>query len=261
MSKPLAGKVAFLTGGGIGIGSAIAEKVADLGASVVVTSRRESSALATYELVKDKTIEGQKHMVMQLDVTDSKAVNEAIKKAYDEYGRIDFLLNNAGVSSMGYVENLTDEDWDYNNDTISKGTFYCTRAALPYLKETKGRIVNTASMASLKPVAVLAHYTAAKYAVKGFTESCAVEFGPYGITVNCVCPGYVKTKMQDREVVWEAELRGMEPEEVRAEYVQMTPLGRLCMPEDVANVFGWLLLPESEFITGNSISVCGGAEF
>lgn len=260
MVQPLIGKVAFLTGGGGGIGRAIAIKMAQMGASVVVTSVSAGSAPKTLEAIKGIMSAGQRHVAMQLDVTWADAVNRAVENVYEQYGRLDILLNNAGVSSMRHIEEITNEDWDYNMDVCNTGTFYCTRAAIPYLKKTKGKIVNTASMASYKPVPLLSHYTAAKFAVAGFTKTAAIELAPYGITVNCVCPGYVKTNMQDREVVWEAELRNMSPEEVRDEYVKLTPLGRLCQPEDVANAIGFLVSPEADFITGVALSVCGGAD-
>ena len=101
--------------------------------------------------------------------------------------------------------------------------FFVTQAVLPELKKTKGTIVNTASMASIKAAPLLAHYTASKFAVLGFTKTCALEFAEYGINVNCVCPGYVKTSMQEREVVWEGNLRGMTPQAVIEEYICPIP--------------------------------------
>ncbi len=258
MDTPIAGKVAFLTGGGSGIGRAIAKKMAQYGASVVITDIDADAAQETMGLLC-KNPPAQKHCVIKLDVTDSDAVGRAVKEAAEKYGHLDILLNNAGVSTMNKVEDLTDKEWHFNFDVISSGTFYCTRAAIPYLKESRGRIVNTASMASFKPVPFLAHYTAAKWAVAGFTKTTAIELAPYGITVNCVCPGYVETSMQSREIGWEAKLRGMTPEEVRQEYIRLTPLGRLCRPEDVADVFGFLVSPEASFITGEAIHVTGGA--
>ena len=118
--------------------------------------------------------------------------------------------------------------------------------------------MNTASMASLKAAPLLAHYSASKFAVLGFTKACALEFAEYGISVNCVCPGYVKTSMQDREVVWEAELRGITREAVIDEYVSLTPLGRLCSPEDVANVVAFLASSDADYLTGEAITVSGG---
>ena len=260
MEKCLAGKVVFLSGASSGIGRAIVVRMAQMGASVVATTGHNLEGLNETLGLLEKSLPTQEHTAMKMDVTCSDEVNAVMKRAYDRYGRIDILLNNAGVSSMKNVEEITDADWAFNNSVSSDGTFYCTRAAIPYLKETKGKIVNTASMASLKPVPLLAHYTAAKMAVLGLTQTVAMEVGKYGITCNCVCPGYVKTPMQSREAVWEAELRGMTPDEVRAEYVSLTPMGRLCMPEDVAKAVGFLVSPDADFITGVALPVTGGAD-
>ena len=259
MEKCIANKVVFLTGGGSGIGRAMALKMAEMGASVIVTDINLDAGNETVSML-DKSLDSQNHSAVKLDVTNSDNVDEVMKSCYEKYGHIDILLNNAGVSNMKFVGDLTNRDWEFNFGVISDGTFYCTRAALPYLKESKGKIVNTASMASLKPVPLLAHYTAAKCAVAGFTKTVAMEVGKFGITCNCVCPGYVQTSMQSREVVWEAELRGMTPEEVRAEYISLTPLGRMCQAEDVAKAVGFLVSPEADFITGVALPVTGGAD-
>jgi NAD(P)-dependent dehydrogenase (short-subunit alcohol dehydrogenase family) len=123
---------------------------------------------------------------------------------------------------------------------------------------TKGRIVNTASLAGKTGVPLLAHYAASKFAVVGFTQSLAKEVAADGIRVNAVCPGFVRTSMQEREIVWEAELRGMKPAAVREEYVALTPLGRMEEPEDVAKAVVFLASDLSGFVTGESINVTGG---
>jgi len=123
-----------------------------------------------------------------------------------------------------------------------------------------GKIINTASMAGKKgDVAFLPHYVASKFAVVGLTQAMAAELATYGITVNAICPGYVATPMQDNEARWEAELRGMTPDEVRQLYVEDTPLGRLETPEDVAGIAVFLASADSDFVTGASIDVNGGA--
>jgi NAD(P)-dependent dehydrogenase (short-subunit alcohol dehydrogenase family) len=114
-------------------------------------------------------------------------------------------------------------------------------------------------MAGKRGVGLLAHYAASKWACIGFTKSAAIELGPYGIRVNCVCPGYVATSMQQRELEWEAKLRGMSVDDVRAEYIQQTPLGRMEEPEDVAKAVLYLCSPAAEFLTGVALDVTGGA--
>ncbi len=258
MSLPNEGQVAFITGAGTGIGRAIAKKFADQGATVIVTDLTLETARETAQLLANPT-GNQSHEAMALDVTSREDVHRVLDTVKEKYGTIDILMNNAGVSSMQTIENLTEKEWDFNFNVNIKGMFFVTQAALPLMKEKGGRIVNTASMAAVKAAPLLAHYTASKFAVVGFTKSAAIEFAPYNITVNCVCPGYVKTSMQDREVVWEGRLRGMTPEAVAAEYIEHTPLGRMCYPEDVADVVGFLVSPEAKFMTGEAMNIAGGA--
>ncbi|MER3437930.1 MAG: 3-ketoacyl-ACP reductase, partial [Chloroflexota bacterium] len=188
---------------------------------------------------------------------EATAVVAAVEQ---DLGPLSILVNNAGVSTMRPIWDLTEEDWDFNMDVNAKGVFLVTRAALPgMMARRSGCIVNTASMAGKKAVPYLAHYCASKWACIGFTKTAAVELGPYGIRVNCVCPGYVATSMQERELIWEAELRGKTVEEVKADYIRLTPLGRLETAEDVARVVLFLCSPAAEFITGAAIDVTGGA--
>lgn len=251
------GQVAFITGAGGGIGRAIAKKFADLGASVIIGDLNIAGAEQTVSMLENPTGK-QKHAAIKLNVTQKSDVQAAMEWVKENYGCIDILMNNAGVSSMRHLVDLTEEEWDFNFNVNSKGVFLVTQAAAPLLKDG-GRIVNTCSMAAVKADPTLPHYTASKFAVLGLTKAAALEFAARNITVNCVCPGFVKTEMQDREVVWEAEMRGITPEEVRQGYIDKTPLGRLCYPEDVADVVGFLVSPEAKFLTGEAINVAGGA--
>lgn len=194
------------------------------------------------------------------DASGAASARAAVAAAEAALGPLDILRNNAGVSTMNRIEDLSEREWDSNFDVNAKGVFLVTQAAVKgMIARTRGCIVNTASMAGKKAVPLLAHYAASKWACIGFTKSAAVEFGPHGIRVNCVCPGYVRTSMQERELAWEAELRRMTPEEVAAGYVNLTPLGRIGTPEDVARVVLWLCAPAAEFVTGAAIDVTGGA--
>jgi NAD(P)-dependent dehydrogenase (short-subunit alcohol dehydrogenase family) len=162
---------------------------------------------------------------------------------------------------MARVVDLTEAEWDANMAVNAKGVFLTDQAVVRHFlaTETRGVIVNTASLAAKVGAPLLAHYSASKFAVAGFTQALAREVAPQGIRVNCVCPGFVNTAMQDREAAWEAQLRGMTPEAVRAEYVSLTPLGRLQVPEDVADVVVFLLSDASRFMTGLAVDVNGGA--
>ena len=249
----LAGKRALVTGGGTGIGRAIALTLADAGARVAVTD-------IDLEAAQTVALEVPGAIPMFLDVTSPESAETRVAEVETALGPIDILINNAGVSTMNRIQDLTVDEWDFNFDVNARGVFLVTRAALPGMMERRsGCIVNTASMAGKKGVPLLAHYAASKWACIGFTLSAAVELGPYGIRVNCVCPGYVETSMQDRELGWEAELRGMSPAEVADGYIRLTPLGRMESAEDVARVVRWLCSPAAEFVTGAAIDVTGGS--
>jgi len=162
------------------------------------------------------------------------------------------------------VVDLTEADWDFNMDINAKGIFLCCQAEVRYFlrqgrRDITRSIVNTASMAGKKAAPLLAHYSASKFAVIGFTQALALETAADGIRVNAVCPGYVRTSMQEREVVWEADLRGITPEEVRQDYLRAIPLGRLEEPEDVARVVVFLLSDRAAYMTGQAINVTGGS--
>lgn len=257
---PLEGQVAIVTGAGSGIGRAIAQKLARQGASIAVTDLNGETAKETMDSL-EKTVEGQEHRCYQLNVIDRPQMDEVFAKICEDFGkgRIDILINNAGVSSMGKYPELTEKEWDFNMDVNCKSQFFGMQAIFPYMKDHGGRICNTASMASLKTGTMLAHYAASKHACLGLTKNVAVEYAKYKILVNCVCPGFVKTSMQDRETVWEGELRGMTAQEVFDDYVANTPLGRICMPEDVAKGVAFLVGPESDFLTGVALDISGGA--
>jgi NAD(P)-dependent dehydrogenase (short-subunit alcohol dehydrogenase family) len=161
---------------------------------------------------------------------------------------------------MARAVDITEAEWDANMAVNAKGVFLTDQAVVRHFLATgtQGAIVNTASLAAKVGAPLLAHYSASKFAVAGFTQALAREVAPQGIRVNCVCPGFVKTSMQEREVVWEAAMRGMAPEAVRAEYVSLTPLGRIQTPEDVADVVVFLLGDGARFMTGLAIDVNGG---
>jgi meso-butanediol dehydrogenase/(S,S)-butanediol dehydrogenase/diacetyl reductase len=160
---------------------------------------------------------------------------------------------------MRRAVDLTDADWDFNFAVNARGVFLTNQiAARAFLARGRGTIVNTASLAAKVGAPLLAHYSASKFAVLGWTQALARELAPAGIRVNAVCPGFVRTGMQSREVAWEAELRGVTPERVIADYVAQTPLGRLEEPEDVAGVVVFLCSDQARFMTGQGINVTGG---
>ncbi len=258
MGPFLAGQTAIITGGANGIGRAIAAALAQAGASVFVLDRDGEAAEQTAASLRAR---GRAAHAVRCDVTSADDVGQAIETVGAQSDRIDLLMNNAGVSSMQHVWDITEEEWDRNFDVNVKGMFLCSKAVLPTMMGRRaGKIINTASVAGTRGVPLLAHYAASKWAVIGYTKSLAIELAPYGITVNAVCPGYVMTSMQERELGWEASLRGLTPEEVRAEYVKLTPMGRLERPEDVAATVLFLASPLASYITGQAVTVAGGAD-
>ncbi len=227
----LAGKTAMVTGAGAGIGAAIAKALADAGASVACTDLDRPAAEAISSTIGDGAA------AFALDVTDANAVAAIVDEVAVRLGGLDIVCANAGVSTMNPVVDLTEDEWNFNMDVNAKGVFLTNQAAVRHFLNsgTKGVIVNTASLAAKIGAPLLAHYSASKFAVLGFTQALAREVAEHGIRVNCVCPGFVRTSMQHREVAWEAKLRGMSEKAVRDEYVSLTPLGRLEEPEDVAD--------------------------
>jgi meso-butanediol dehydrogenase / (S,S)-butanediol dehydrogenase / diacetyl reductase len=186
-------------------------------------------------------------------------VEAAFARVTAAFGAYDILCANAGVSTMNRAVDLTDEEWDFNFDVNARGVFLTNQvAARAFLAQGSGVIVNTASLAAKVGAPLLAHYSASKFAVLGWTQGLARELAPHGIRVNAVCPGFVRTSMQEREVLWEAELRGLTPEEVRDDYVRQTPLGRLETPEDIAGLVCFLASDAARFMTGQGINVTGG---
>jgi NAD(P)-dependent dehydrogenase (short-subunit alcohol dehydrogenase family) len=255
----LQGGRGFITGGGAGIGRAVALEMVREGADLYITDLDGATAADVADearLVRP----GARVEHASLDVRDASAVSTAVEETAHVFGGIDLAVNNAGVSSMRRVVDLTEDDWDSNMDVNAKGVFLACQAEVRSMLAAgiRGSIVNTASAGGKKAAPFLAHYCASKFAVIGFTQGLALEVAADGIRVNSVCPGYVRTSMQDREVVWEADLRGMTPDEVRAEYVRTVPLGRLEEPEDVAKAVVFLLSDRAAYMTGEAITVTGG---
>jgi len=251
----LAGKRAFVTGAGSGIGAAIALALGKAGARVAVSDIDEGAARTVAQRL------GPSASAHRLDVTNAAETGAVMDAAIAKLGGLDIVCANAGVSTMNRVVDLTEQDWDFNMDVNAKGIFLTNQAAVRRFLAAGagGTIVNTASMAGKVGVPLLAHYAASKFAVVGFTQSLAKEVGAQGIRVNCVCPGFVRTSMQERELKWEAGLRKMTPEAVQAEYISLTPLGRIEEPEDVADVVVFLASDLSRFMTGEAVCVTGGA--
>ncbi len=244
----------LVTGAGSGIGEATARLLAERGAKVAVTDVNEAAAAKVAREV------GAFHT--RLDVTRRESIREAMEAAEKALGPLEGWVSNAGVSSMITFLDMPDKDWELMLSVNQTGVFYCAQEFARRLvaNHRKGVIVNVASMAAKQGrIPWLSHYVASKFAVLGLTQSMAYELAPHGVRVNCVCPGYVATSMQARELIWEGKLRNIPPQEVFNLYVKDTPLGRIETAEDVARAIAFLLGPDSAFITGEALSVNGGA--
>jgi len=249
-------KTAVVTGGGSGIGSAVCQELAILGWHVIVTDIRVEAAEKTKQL-----LQGNGHEAHCLDVTDKEKANALATEISSRVG-LDGWVNNAGVSRMRRFTDITEAEYDTTLGINLKGVFLCGQAAArAMIKQGRGgKIVNTASMAGKQGgVPFLADYVASKFGVIGLTQAMAFELAEHHINVNSVCPGFVATPMQDRELAWESELKGTTVEAIRDSWIADTPLGRLQQPGDVANVVGFLLSNKSDFLSGESISANGGA--
>ncbi|MBQ6297294.1 MAG: 3-oxoacyl-[Selenomonadaceae bacterium] len=246
MSSKLSGKVAFVTGASRGIGRAIALRLAKDGAKVALNF---SSNIAKAEEVK-ATIEssGGAAMLVQGDVSSLAVVTELIKKVVDDWGRLDILINNAGITRDNLLLKMSEDDFDKVIATNLKGVFNCTKAVTKLMmKQRGGRIVNMSSVVGLKGNISQTNYAAAKAGIIGFTKSAARELASRGVTVNVIAPGFINTDMT-------AALS----EKVKEVMMQEIPAGRMGTPEDVANAVAFLVSDEAAYITGQVLSVDGG---
>ncbi len=241
----LKGKVAVITGGTRGIGFATAKKFLENEAKLVLLgSKQETVEKAIKEL---KQINSSYEVIgFYPNLSSKEEMNEVFKKVKEIYGRIDILINNAGISSKTKIEDYSEEEYDKITNLNIKSVFNCSKQIIPYLKETKGVILNTSSMVSIygQPSGVM--YPTTKFAVNGITKSLARELAPQGIRVNAVAPGIINTDMV-------AQL----PKEMIEPLIKTIPFGRIGEPEDIANAFLFLSSNLSSYITGVVLSVDG----
>lgn len=239
-------RVAIVTGAARGIGRAVAQQLAADGFTVVVNYRGdEEMALALVEELKGQGSEALAH---RGDITVPEDVATLIETTLNTFGRLDALVNNAGITRDTLLMRMTETDWDVVLTTNLKGAFLCSKAAIrPMMRQRSGAIVNMTSVVGLMGNAGQTNYAAAKAGLVGFTKSLAKEVGSRGITVNAVAPGFIETRLTD---VLSDTLKEAAKSQI--------PLGRLGQPEDVAAAVAFLVSPGARYITGHVLSVDGG---
>ena len=239
-------KIAVVTGGSRGIGAAIAKKLASRGMTVIINyCGSEDRALAVKSAIEAA---GGQAEAWRCDVSDCGQCEAFVKAVMEKYGRIDVLVNNAGITRDGLMMHMGDEDFSRVIDTNLKGTFYMMRFASRHmLKAKKGRIINMASVVGLMGNAGQVNYAASKAGVIGATKSAAKELASRGITVNAIAPGFIDT-----------EITGALSEKVQEQILTQIPLGTFGKPENIANCAAFLASDEAAYITGQVIQVDGG---
>lgn len=237
---------AVVTGAGRGIGEAIALRLANEGARVAVVSRTEENAKKSADAINAIRADAAKHYAV--DVADHAAVQKIGAQILQDFGKIDILINNAGVTRDGLAMRMSIEDWDTVVNTNLRGAFNFTQALIrAFIRQRSGRIINIVSVIGIIGNAGQANYAASKAGLIGLTKSLARELASRGITVNAVAPGFIAT-----------EMTAVLPEEIKTKIQSQIPLGKVGAPEDVANAVAFLASREADYITGQVLCVDGG---
>jgi 3-oxoacyl-[acyl-carrier protein] reductase len=241
------GRVVIITGGSRGIGRAIAFRFAEEKPKLVLLhyDPDDSAAKETLERLAERGVQGEAH---RIDVSSRGDVNRLFKEVLARFGRVDVLVNNAGITKDGLLMRMSEDEWDLVLRVNLKGVFNCSQAVIrSMIKERSGRIVNISSVAGQMGNAGQTNYAASKAGIMGFTKSLAREVGSRGITVNAVAPGYINTEMTSSL-----------PDKLKEAFVQQIPLARVGEPEDVAEAVHWLCSEGARYVTGQVIHVNGG---
>ena len=237
-------KVVVVTGAGSGIGEATAKRFAREGASVVLVGRNEEKLKKVHA-----QLEGEGHLVRAADVADLSDVEALFKEVASHFGRLDVLVNNAGIVKSGKVTELEVQDWKELMSVDLDGVFYCTRTAMPALIASKGNIVNVSSVSGMGGDWGMSFYNAAKGAITNFTRALALDHGADGVRVNAVCPSLTRSELTDDM---------MDNNALMAKFKERIALGRPAEPEDIGDVIAFLASDDARFVTGVNLPVDGG---
>jgi 3-oxoacyl-[acyl-carrier protein] reductase len=241
----LSNRVAIVTGSGQGIGREIALRLADQGASIVIS---DVNAATAKEVAAEIEAKNGKSIAIPVNVTVAAEVNKLVEQTLSSFGHIDILVNNAGITRDGLLLRMSEADWDLVLNINLKGAFICTQAVLRHMiRQRWGRIVNIASVVGLTGNAGQANYAASKAGLIGLAKTTAREVASRGITVNAVAPGFIDTGMTQKL-----------SENVKQEFLKQIPLGYFGLPKDVAYAVAFLVSEEAHYITGQVINVNGG---
>lgn len=235
------GKVAIVTGGASGIGKAICEKLNWEDAEVVIADVDEEKGLQLADEIGAE--------FKYCDVSDKENVEKVVEETVEQFGKLDIMINNAGIGSTNTIEEMDEEEWSQILSVDLDGVMYGTKAAVPHLKETEGVILNTASIYGLVGDVGATAYNAAKGGVVNFTRSVADDLAPYNVRVNSICPGFVDTPMTEE---------ALGDEDFREHVLGNTPLARVAEPEEIADVAVFLVSDQASYVTGVNMPVDGG---
>jgi 3-hydroxybutyrate dehydrogenase len=248
---------AVVTGGGRGIGAAVARALAEVGARVVVSARSTDQIESLAESLRQL---GHKAWAVTCDVTDPDQVENLVQESTELLGSVDILINNAGIASSAPLKAISLEDWERIMAVNVTGPFLCTQAFIPAMIDAGwGRVVNVASVAGKVGQPYIAAYCASKHALIGFTRAVAAEMAAKGVTVNAVCPGYVDTPMTDESVANMTSKTSLSGPAAREYLENLSPQGRLMEPEEVAHLVVSLCSPLAKGITGQAVVLDGGS--
>ncbi|MDE2862603.1 MAG: glucose 1-dehydrogenase [Chloroflexota bacterium] len=254
--RDLSGKAILITGGGGALGNAIIDRLAADGADLVVNDYNPEAAERACGLARSR---GRRAIPIGGDVTEEVDVAAMVEKTVSEFGKLDVVIANAGLHTTTWLVETTRAEFDRINSVNNWGVFLTDReAAKQMIKQGHGKIINAASISGKRTTPLQSVYHASKFAVVGITRAVATELAPHGITCNAYCPGMVDSPMWDHLAGERSDRLGIPVDEVRRQSLEKIPLGRMQKPSEVAAAVSFLASPDSDYMTGQALNICGG---